>query len=345
MAGSVLASEIASQPETVARFLERQLAPARRLVASVGQFSYVLLAARGSSDHAALYAQYLWGYLARLPVALAAPSLHTLYHTPLRLADALVVGISQSGQSPDVVSVVEEGRRQGRPTVAVTNDPASPLARAADHVIELGTSERSIAATKTYTCQLAAMALLGALWSRDERRVDELVHLPQAMQVTLEGAIQPAQAAADLLREAPLLLTIARGLNLGTAHEAALKLRELLRLPTQAFSAADFRHGSIALLTEGLAALLFMPAGAAYDDMAALARDLAAGGARLAVVSDQAAAARDARVWLPTASLPEWLSPLVAVLPAQRLALALAAARGLDPDRPRGLAEKVVRTL
>ena len=343
--GKVLESEIASQPETVARFLDRQLAPARALAAGARPYSYVVLAARGSSDHAGMFAQYLWGYLDRLPVALAVPSLHTLYRTPLRLDDALVVGISQSGQSPDVVSVVEEGRRQGRPTVAVTNDPASPLARAADHVIELGTSERSIAATKTYTCQLAALALLGALWSRDERRLDELLRIPEAMQATLDAAGGPADDAAALLREAPTLLAIARGLNLATAHEAALKLRELLRLPTQPFSAADFRHGSIALLTDGLPALLVMPSGAAYDDMAALARELGGGGAHLVTISDQPGAGEAARVRLPMATVPEWLSPLVAVLPVQRLALSLAVARGLDADRPRGLAEKVVRTL
>jgi glutamine---fructose-6-phosphate transaminase (isomerizing) len=142
----------------------------------------------------------------------------------------------------------------------------------------------------------------------------------------------------------PMLLTIGRGISLGTAHEAALKLREILRLPTQPFSAADFRHGSIALLTEGLAALLIMPSGAAFDDMATLARDLGAGGARLYAVSDSPAAEAATRVRLPMAAVPEWLSPAVTVLPVQSLALALAAARGLDPDHPRGLADKVVRT-
>jgi glucosamine--fructose-6-phosphate aminotransferase (isomerizing) len=341
---SVLAAEIASQPQTIARFIQRQLEPTRRVVAGLPRFSYVLLAARGSSDHAAIYAQYVWGLLGRLPVALAAPSLQTLYRTSLRLDDALVIGISQSGQSPDVVSVVEEGRRQGRPTLALTNDAASPLARVADHVIELGADERSIAATKTYTTQLAAVALLGALWSRDEARIEELAALPEAMERTLAMVAEPAARAAAELRTAPTLLTIGRGISLGTAHEAALKLREILRLPTQPFSAADFRHGSIALLSEGLAALLIMPSGAAFDDMAALARQLAAGGASLYTVSDAPAAEEAARVRLPMAAVPEWLSPPVTVLPVQSLALALAAAQGLDPDRPRGLADKVVRT-
>jgi glutamine---fructose-6-phosphate transaminase (isomerizing) len=341
---SVLAAEIASQPETIARFLDRQVDPTRRVVAGLPRFSYVLLAARGSSDHAGIYAQYVWGLLGGFPVALAAPSLHTLYRKPLRLDDALVIGISQSGQSPDVVSMVEEARRQGRPSLALTNDPDSPLARAADHVIELGADERSIAATKTYTTQLTAVALLGALWAGEERYLAELARLPEAMAETLGSAVGPAEVAAAELLYAPMLLTIARGIALGTAHEAALKLRELLRLPTQPFSAADFRHGSIALLTEGLAALLVMPSGAAFDDMMSLARDLGAGGARLYAISDAPAVDAVARVRLPMAAVPEWLSPPVAVLPLQCLAMALAAERGLDPDRPRGLADKVVRT-
>jgi glucosamine--fructose-6-phosphate aminotransferase (isomerizing) len=340
---SVLVTEMESQPETVARFFDRQLGPARQLVASLPPFTHVLLAARGSSDHAGIYAQYLWGLLGGLPVALAAPSLHTLYRAQLRLDGALCIGISQSGQSPDVVSVVEEGRRQGRPTIAITNDPASPLARAADHVIELGAVERSIAATKTYTTQLAAVAMLGALWSRDEKNVTELARLPEAMARTLTDAVPAAGRAGEELASAPLLITIARGLTLGTAHEAALKLRELVRLPTQPFSAADFRHGSIALVGEGFPCLLIMPSGAAYDDMTALAKELNSVTKVYAISNDPGAAAHS-HIVLPMAAVPEWLSPPVAVLPAQRLALAIAAARGLDPDNPRGLLNKVVRT-
>jgi glucosamine--fructose-6-phosphate aminotransferase (isomerizing) len=342
---SILASEIASQPETVARFFDRQMQPARRLVAGLPPFSYVMLAARGSSDHTGLYAQYLWGYFAGLPVALAAPSINTLYRKSLRLDDALVVGISQSGQSPDIVAVVEEGHRQGRPTIAVTNDPSSPLAKAADHVIALEAPERSIAATKTYTSQLAAVALLGAVWSRDLKRLDELKHLPEAMTRTLAGAAEPAERAAQELKGAGMFTALARGLNLGTAHEAALKLRELARLPTQGYSAADFRHGPIAVLSQGLPMLMIMPSGDAFEDMADLERQLSAGGAHLYAVSDNPRVAASARVHLPTAPVSEWLSPLVTVLPVQRMAVALTYARGLDPDNPRGLQQKVVRTL
>ncbi len=342
---SVVAQEIAAQPAAVAAFLDRQLAPARRAVAALPPFAHVIVAARGSSDHAALFAEHIWGILAHLPVGGATPSLHTLYKTPPRFDQALVVAISQSGQSPDVVAVAEEARRQGRPAIAITNDASSPLARVADHVIDLGTVEHSIAATKTYTCQLAAVALLGALWARDEARVDELRRMPEAMAKTLALAAEPAGRAAAAFQDVDTMLILARGINLCTAHEIALKLREILQIATHPFSAADFRHGSIALLEQGLPAALVMPSGAAYEDMAALARELEAGGARLLVLSDEARASSSGRAVLPVTQVPEWSSPLVTVLPAQVLAVELARARGVDPDHPRGLTAKVVRTV
>jgi glutamine---fructose-6-phosphate transaminase (isomerizing) len=227
----------------------------------------------------------------------------------------------------------------------VTNDPNSPLARAADHVISLEAPERSIAATKTYTSQLAAVALLGAVWSRDLKRLDELKSLPERMERTLAGADEPAQRAAQELKDAGMFTALARGLSLGTAHEAALKLRELARLPTQGYSAADFRHGPIAVLSQGLPILMIMPSGETFEDMADLERQLSGGGARLYAVSDDARVAANAAVHLPTATVSEWLSPLVTVLPVQKLAVAIAYARGFDPDQPRGLPQKVVRTL
>src|SRR5690349_569546 len=134
---SLLEQEILSQSEVIERLLERETKHIQHIVEQVPAFDYALIAARGSSDHAATYAKYAWSTLAGYPVALAAPSLLTMYKTRLRLANALVVGISQSGQSPDIIAVLEEGKRQGRPTLAITNDGASPLAAMADHVVEL----------------------------------------------------------------------------------------------------------------------------------------------------------------------------------------------------------------
>lgn len=164
---TLLAREIQSQPELLAQLIDAELPHIRQMVRDLPACQYAVIAARGSSDHAATYATYAWAGLVGWPVALATPSLHTLYQTPPRFAGALVVGISQSGQSPDIISVVAEARRQGRPTIAITNDPASPLALAADHVVGLHMgAEQSIAATKTYTAQLLAMALFAAAHCR-----------------------------------------------------------------------------------------------------------------------------------------------------------------------------------
>ena len=176
---TLLEQEIWSQPEAITRLLERETKHIQQIVAQLPAFDYALIAARGSSDHAATYAKYAWTTLAGYPVALAAASLFTLYRTRMRLANALVVGISQSGQSPDIIAVLEEGKRQGKPTLAITNDGASPLAAMADHVVELHAGpEQSIAATKTYTAQLAVMAIFAATLNGNEQHLAALQQLP-----------------------------------------------------------------------------------------------------------------------------------------------------------------------
>lgn len=342
---SILEREIAEQPEVVARLLDREAERVARIAAALPPFSYALIAARGTSDHAATYASYAWAALAGIPVALATPSLHTLYQAPPRLRDALVVGISQSGQSPDIVAVVEEGRRQGRPTLAITNDANSPLAAAADHVIELHAgAERSVAATKTYTAQLAVMAMLAVIWGGDQARAAELADLPEALAATLAGAAGVA-ARAERYRYMQHCVVLGRGYNYATAFELALKLKELTYVMADAYSSADFRHGPFATVSEGLPAILAMPTGATYADMRELAADLRARGAELLVISDDQAALDLATTPMPLpAGLPEWLSPVAAILPGQLFALHLTLARGLDPDQPRGLS-KVTKTV
>ncbi len=344
---SILAQEIAAQPAELSALIDREAAGIARFIAGLHDVDYAIMGARGTSDHAATYARYIWGYLGRLPVVSSAPSLHTIYGVPPRMKGALVVGISQSGQSPDVVAVVEEGKRQGRPTLALTNDPHSPLGRAADHVVTLClTPERSIAATKTYTTELMAVALVGAALSGDSKRRDEALRIPDAAQKVLVGAKAAARDVAARLKDVSTVLPIARGINLCTAEEMALKLRELLRVSTHAFSAADFRHGSIALVTDGLPVALIAPRGEAFDDMRALAEEIRGRGGSLVVISDDPKLGEAGDGRLPMAhSVPEWLSPLTAILPAQLLAVEMGLAKGLNPDKPRGLAEKVVKTV
>ena len=342
---SWLEREIASQPALIEALLRRELPHVREIVARLPSCSYALIAARGSSDHAATYAKYSWGALAGYPVALATPSLYTVYHTPPRTADALVIGISQSGQSPDIVAALAEARRQGRPTLAITNDPTSPLAATSDEVIALGVgAERSVAATKTYLAEMAVMALLAAVWSGDEARVAELEALPAALDATLRGTEEIAGRAARY-REMEACTVIGRGYNYATAFELALKLRELTYTLASAYSSADFRHGPIATIGEGSPVMLIMPNGATYPDLYDLALDLRAREADLLVISDNPDALALATTPLPlAASTPDWLSPLTAILPGQVFALQLTLARGLDPDTPRGL-NKVTRTL
>jgi len=342
---SLLEQEIMSQPEVIARLLERETERIQRIAGQLPAFDYVLIAARGSSDHAATYAKYAWTTLAGYPVALAAPSLLTLYGTPPRLANALVVGISQSGQSPDIIAVLEEGKRQGRPTLAITNDGASPLATIADHVVELHAGqEQSVAATKTYTAQLATMAIFAAALSGNPQRLAELAQLPAAMQDTLPYAPDIARRV-ERYRYMDNCVIIGRGYNYATSFELALKLKELTYIMATSYSSADFRHGPIATIESGLPVFLVMPRGAAFDDMLDLTVKLTERGAELLVISESRQALSLAKTALPlTPGIPEWLSPLTAIIPGQLFALYLALAKGLNPDLPRGL-QKVTRTL
>lgn len=341
---ALLEAEIASQPAVVARLLEREQAHIAAICARLPAFAYVLIAARGSSDHAAMYAKYAWAALAGHPIALAAPSLYTLYQAPPRMEGALVIGISQSGQSPDILAVLEEARRQGRPTLAVTNDATSPLAALADHVVELhADAERSVAATKTYTAELAVMALFAATWSGESRHLRELAALPAALEATLAGTAAIAQQA-ERYRYMSSCATIGRGYNYATAFELALKLKELTYVMAIPYSSADFRHGPIATVEAGSPVILCMPSGAAHADLRELAGDLRQRGVELLVISDVPEALALAHTPLPLpAGVPEWLSPIAAIVPGQALSLHLALARGSDPDLPRGL-QKITRT-
>src|ERR1044071_5578496 len=177
-----LHSEIFEQPERLASLLSNQKQTVREIAKAIRSrnVQYAFLAARGTSDNAGRYANYLWGAHNGIPLALATPSLFTYYQTPPRLNNSLVIGVSQSGQSPDIVSVLEEGRRQGCLTLAITNIPDSPLAKTADHVLNIQAGEeKAVAATKTYTAQLMAIAMLSAALSSSEEHWNELANVPQ----------------------------------------------------------------------------------------------------------------------------------------------------------------------
>ena len=340
-----LTDEIGAQPaiaERLLRELPDELAPLAA-AARNGRIGYVLIAARGSSDHAAIYAQYVLGALARLPVALATPSLFSRYATPPRLAGALVIGISQSGRSPDVVAVIEEARRQRALTAAMTNDPASPLAVAAEHPLDLRAgTELSVAATKTYTAELMAIAMLAvALGDAEATEHEALSRVPDAQRAALEHADR-VSAIADAHAGLVDCAVLGRGFNLATAFEWALKLKELAYVRAQAYSSADFQHGPVASLAHGGDILAVVARGPLAAETAELvARLRKERRARVLVLAHDPLPGADHLPFPDT--LPEWLSPLVDIIPAQLFTAALARAKGLDVERPRGL-KKVTLT-
>lgn len=338
--------EIHEQPDVLARLLENGRIVAERLAAAMREraIDHVIIAARGTSDNAARYAQYVLGGRNRLPVGLATPSLFTIYKTPPRFGRALVLGISQSGQSPDIVTVLAEARRQGVLTAAITNAPTSPLAQAADAVLDLGAGEeRAVAATKTYTAQLAAIALLSVALDGDEEAQTLLARVPDWVAQALQVEEHVARVA-ERYRYMQACVTIGRGYNYATAFELALKLKELTYTVVEPYSSADFLHGPFALLEPGFPIIVIAPSGPMLPEMRDFMAKAAARRAELLVISDEPTALAQGRVALPLpAGVPEWLSPLTAVVPGQLFALYLAQARDLDPDRPRGL-RKVTET-
>ncbi len=343
---SVLRDEIFEQPAALERLLRLEGAHIAAVARQLGARRYagVVIAARGSSDNAARYAQYLFGTSLGLPVALAAPSLHTLYAAPLHYHDMLVIGVSQSGQSPDICTVIADARRSGAATLAITNAADSPLAQAAEYQLDLHAgAERSVAATKSYTAQLTALAALVFALADDRAGRESLERLPTAIEAVLRlessiAAVAVAEAAM------PACVTLGRGYNYATAWEIALKMKELTYVPTEPYSAADFRHGPIALIARGFPVVLVAPVGATTDDLAALAARLAELEAHVIAISDADAVLRHARhpLRLPV-TVDERLSPITSVVVGQCFARQLALARGIDPERPRGL-QKVTAT-
>lgn len=336
-----LAEEIREQPQVLARLLDRQRGAVHEIARSLAGRSIdtVFIAARGTSDNAAVYAKYVWGTFNRVPVVLAAPSLFSAYGKPPRLRNAIVVGVSQSGQSPDIVGVLEEARRQGAPSLAIVNEPESPLAKAADAVIDIGAGpETAVAATKSYTAQLAAIAMLSAAVGGDDERWGELRRVPELVAKALELDSVIAERA-ERYRFMAHCVVLGRGFNYATAFEWALKLKELTYVIAEPYSSADFQHGPVAMVERGFPVLAVAPGGAVFDDARSLlARLVEEKQVELLVVSDrdEALALAHTPLRLPPGET-EWLTPLVAIVPAQLFCYHLTRAKGFDTEAPRGL--------
>ncbi|HEX2283462.1 MAG TPA: SIS domain-containing protein [Mycobacterium sp.] len=339
-----MAAEIVEQPQVWRRLITEG---ADNIAACAAQISsraprFVLLAGRGTSDHAALYAKYLIEITHALPAGLVSPSTVTVYGARPDLRDVLFVAVSQSGGSPDLVQSMEVARQQGALTLAVTNNADSALAAAAEiHVDVLAGTERAVAATKSYTAELLALyLLLDRARGGDGRHAEPLPEL--GTQVLAFDEL--ARAVAQRYRFAQRLISTGRGYSYATAREAALKLMETCYLSAQAFSGADLLHGPLAAVDPLVPVLAVVPEGAGGRAMMPVLERLAELKADVFGVGAAGALGQlTGGITLP-GGVPEELSPLLEILPLQQLALHLAIARGGDPDEPRGL-QKVTETL
>jgi glutamine---fructose-6-phosphate transaminase (isomerizing) len=342
-----LYSEINEQPARIKSLLQSQRKTVEKIAAAINKrdIQYVFLAARGTSDNAGRYANYLLGALNGLPLALATPSLFTYYKRPPKLKNALVIGVSQSGKSPDIVSVLAEGRKQGCMTLSITNEPNSPLAETSDFVIDIQAgAEKAVAATKTYTTELMSIAMLSAALSGNKSHWDDLAKLSKWMGQALK---QDAfiQEAVQRYRYIDQTIVLGRGFNYSTAFEWALKLKELTYIIAEPYSSADFAHGPIAMVEPGYPVLAIAPKGKVFDTMLEMLKRLRSDiSAELVVISNdkRALALAQTPIAIPN-DVPEWLTPLVNILPAQLFAYHLTVAKGYNTEQPRSI-RKVTET-
>lgn len=341
----ILISEIKEQPEIIHNLIAVEMDNINNIADKLrGKFKYIVIAARGTSDNAARYAQYVLGAFNRIQIALATPSLFTIYDSQPKLDEALVIGISQSGQSPDIVSVLQEAKKQNRPTLCITNDSDSPLANASDFIIPLhANKERAVAATKTYTASLAAIAMFSACLAEDQNRMNEIHRIAEKLDQVIKEALLVVPKT-ERYRYIESCVVIGRGFNYSTAYEIALKVKELTRVVTIPYSSADFKHGPIATVQQGFPVIVVASAGSMGDHINDFTSKLMEMGAEIIAVSDYPSLLEKSDLGFKIEpGIPEWLSPIANILPGQLFARQLAIEKGLNIDKPEGLS-KVTET-
>lgn len=339
-AATLLYREAAEAPEAIRAQLaaneEAVTALARRLRAQPPRA--IVTCARGSSDHAATFGRYLIETRLGLLTSSASPSVASVYHARQELAGTVLLAISQSGASPDLLATAGSARRAGALVVAMVNAPGSPLSNVAEITVPLHAgAERSVAATKSYLASLAALTHLVARWTGDAALSEALNDLPallaRAWTLDWSAAVQGLAAVTDLF-------VVGRGLGLGLAQEAALKLKETCGIHAEAFSAAEVRHGPMALAGRGFPVLAFAQDDASGPSVTALAQELMTRGARVLLAGSEAPGAQR----LPSLDAHPVLQPLALAQSFYRMISSLALARGLNPDCPPHLA-KVTETV
>ena len=331
----------AAQASSVVRGqLETNAANVKRIGALLREMNprAVVTCARGSSDHAATFAKYLIESHTKLLTTSAAPSLSSLYDAQPDLRGVLFLAISQSGKSPDLLAAAENAKRNGAQVIALCNVPDAPLSQLAHHAIPLcAGAETSVAATKSYIASLSAIVHLTACWTSDRTLLDSLLGAPELLERAWNLDWSPA---LPILQRANNLFVVGRGYGLGVAQEAALKFKETCGLHAEAFSAAEVKHGPMALVGRGFPVLMLSQKDESRAGIEKLAGDFVARGAEVLLAGPKVAGSLE----LPTISAHAVIEPLLMVQSLYRMVAALAPARGFDPDQPPHL-NKVTETL
>ena len=338
---TLMLKEIKEQPEVLARCIKSSAGRLKEIVGEIEKrdINYVYMAARGTSDHAAIYGKYIIEHELGIPVALAAPSILTIYKRSLNLKNSLVIGISQSGAAEDVLEVIKAGKAQGALTVTITNDSSSPLAEAADfHLLEGAGAEKSVAATKTFTAQMMLLAQLTALWSGSESFHEELAKVPEELHkvLELESLIEEKAQRYRYMEDG---FVLARGINYPAALESALKIQETTYVRAKGYAISDFHHGPFAMVEQGTPVIVFAPQGPSLGDTKEIVQKLHGVDAEIILVTNakEEFEGMSAIVFeIPKAS-SDMISPFYNVVWAQLFACKLALSKGLNPDAPRGL--------
>lgn len=345
--GQLMLQEIREQPDAIRRLLTAELAHVRSLAEGwrAVRPRFIFIAARGTSDHAALYAKYLFETLIGIPVGLAAPSIASVYHAKVDVRDALFIGISQSGEAADVALALEQASRDGAQTLAITNVGSSPLASVADATVQLHANpEVAVAATKTFTSTMAALLMIATEMGDNDAMRAELDRLPALIGDVLAHE-DNIRARVERFRYLEECVVLGRGFNLATAYEMALKLRETSYIRAQPFASPDFVHGPIAIIDEGYPVIAFANEGAVMNSVMEVITQVQARGAEAVVIGNSEQALRMADVAFPVCvgkAVPEIISPFPSIVAGQLFTQALAVLKGNDPDKPRGLKKVTV---
>ncbi|MES2201458.1 MAG: SIS domain-containing protein [candidate division FCPU426 bacterium] len=353
MSAEIMRREILEQPAVCDTLLSREeasLAPLVRRLQKDPPLG-IVLAARGSSDHAATYARYFLEYMTGIPTLLAAPSLVSVYKRRPDFRRYLVIGVSQSGQGPDINAVMAEAARQGARTLGITNDPKSGLAKVSGHVLHLGAEkEQAVAATKTFTTELTGLALLAVMWMEDRGLMKQLRKIPEQMRQVLIDTDEAVERTAKKLKNLKACVVLGRGFQMGVAHEMGLKMKECAGVPALSYSTADFAHGPVSLAQGGFPVFLLSSPGKMEKEAFESTQDFVRRGASVYRVGlrdryfSKLKKSKSLDLSMTAeADTHETLAPLLTILPGQWFAYHNALAKGMNPAMPKGL-KKVTKT-